>query len=467
VAVDPRTPAIVGAAQTIQRPDLSLDLRDLRGPYELMVDAARSAADDAGARQLLSKIDWIAVIGGFWSFVNPGQVIGAQIRSPDARTCLTALSGTSPQEAVALAASRIAAGEIEVALIVGGEARAAAVRVQRSGEEPPWCRDPGTTLPERIADFPQEVLQEASDLGGLSGPSIIYALFEDSLRRARGTSVDQHRDDISRLWARFSAVAATNPYAWDQTAHDAASIRDASPDNRMIAFPYTKAMVANNGVDMGSAVLVCSVDAALAAGVARDRMVFPRVSTASHETWRVAERRDLHRVPALETAGRVALATAGLAIDDIEHIDLYACFPSIVQMSAAALGLDLQRPLTVTGGLGFAGSPIANSSGHAIAAMVPRLREGGHGLIHANGGMATKHAFGIYSSQPPADGFRFIDCNDQVDHQARPTGSADELAEGTEEASTVVYDREGPAHTMTSLLTADGHRHFVRGEIEE
>ncbi|HEX3706448.1 MAG TPA: hypothetical protein VHV76_07425, partial [Mycobacteriales bacterium] len=167
MALDPRTPAIVGAAQTIQRPDPSIDIADLRGPYELMVDAARAAADDAGAPQLLNKVDWIAVVGGFWGFVNPAQVIGARIGSPDAGTCLTALSGTSPQEAAALAASRIAAGEIDVALIVGGEARAAAVRVQRAGEEPRWCRDPGTTLPERIADFPQEVLQEAADLGGL------------------------------------------------------------------------------------------------------------------------------------------------------------------------------------------------------------------------------------------------------------------------------------------------------------
>jgi acetyl-CoA C-acetyltransferase len=464
VTVDRRMPALVGAAQTIQRPDSSIDLADLRGPYELMVDAARAAADDAGAPQLLSKIDWIAVVGGFWSFVNPGQVVGAQLGSPDAGTCLTALSGTSPQEAVALAASRITAGEIDVALIVGGEARAAAVRVQRAGEEPPWCHDPGSTLPERIADFPQEVLQEASDLGGLAGPSIMYALFEDSLRRSREATVDEHRDHIAELWARFSAVAAANPYAWDQTVHDAESIREATPDNRMIAFPYTKAMVANNGVDMGSALLMCSVDAALASGVRRDRMVFPRVCTTSHETWRVAERRDLHRVPALETAGRVALEAADLTIDDIEHVDLYACFPSIVQMSAAALGLDLDRPLTVTGGLGFAGAPIANSSGHAIAAMVPLLRQGGNGLIHANGGMATKHAFGIYAADPPAEGFRSIDCNDQVDHDPRPAGQPDEADAGVEEASTIVYDREGPTHTVSAILTVDQRRRFVREE---
>jgi acetyl-CoA C-acetyltransferase len=233
----------------------------------------------------------------------------------------------------------------------------------------------------------------------------------------------------------------------------------------MVAFPYTKSMVAFNVVDMATAVLMCSVDAARAAGVSADRMVFPRACTTSHETWSVTERRTLHETPALVTAGRAALDAAGLTIDEIDHVDLYACFPSIVQMSAAALGLDLERPLTVTGGLGFAAAPIANSSGHAIAAMVPLVREGGNGLVHANGGCATKHAFGIYSATPPEQ-FRFIDCNDGVDHQARPSGPSD-LDDGTEEASTVAYDRNGPTFTATSMLLADGRRRIVKTPVDD
>jgi acetyl-CoA C-acetyltransferase len=224
-------------------------------------------------------------------------------------------------------------------------------------------------------------------------------------------------------------------------------------------------MVANNIVDMASAVLLCSVSAARAAGVAADRMVFPRVCTTSHETWQVAERRVLHGVPALAAAGQTALQTAGLEIGEISHFDLYACFPSIVQMSADVLGIDLERQLTVTGGLGFAGAAIANSSGHALAAMVPLVREGGHGLIHANGGCATKHAFGIYSTQPPAT-YRSIDCNDQVDHDARPLGSPDDSTAGVEEASTVAYDRNGPTHTVTSVITGDGRRVFVKTPVD-
>ncbi len=461
VALDESTPAIVGAAQVIQRPDPSVDVADLRGPIELMVDAARAAADDAGAAGLLAKLDWIGVVGGFWSYTNPGQVVGAQLGSPDAATCLTFLSGTSPQELVSLAAQRIADGELDVALVLGGEARSSRERLQRAGEEPRWCRDPGTVAPERIADIPDEVVVETLELGG---PVTFYALFEDSLRRALGATMDDHRDHIAALWSRFNDVAVGNPYSWDRRSYDAETIREPTPDNRMISFPYTKCMVANNLVDMASAILLCSVDAARAAGISTDRLVFPLVGTTSHETWTVAQRRVLHGVPGLAAAGRTALRESGLDIGDIEHVDLYACFPSIVQMSAAELGLDLDRPLTVTGGLGFAGAPIANSSGHAIAAMVPLVREGGKALVHANGGCATKHAFGIYSTEPPAK-YRYIDCNDQVEHDARPVGAAADPVDGRDEASTVVYDRSGPTHTVTSVVTPDGRRVFTKTPI--
>ena len=82
--IEGTTPTIVGAAQVIQRPDPSIGFADLRGPYELMLDAARGAADDAGAAQLLRKLDWIGVVGGFWSFTNPAQVLGEKLGSPDA-----------------------------------------------------------------------------------------------------------------------------------------------------------------------------------------------------------------------------------------------------------------------------------------------------------------------------------------------------------------------------------------------
>ena len=147
------TPAICGAAQVIQRPG-ETNLTDARGPIELMVDAARAAAEDAGAVRLLEQIDWVAVVGGLWSYRNPGQLIADLIGAPDARTALTGISGTAPVDLLGVAAERISRGEIDVALIVGGEARWSHQQLKRNGVEPTWLRAPGVGQPERFSPLP-------------------------------------------------------------------------------------------------------------------------------------------------------------------------------------------------------------------------------------------------------------------------------------------------------------------------
>ncbi len=449
--------AIVGAAQVVQRPGDWTDPADARGPIQLMVDAARAAAEDAAAPGLLAQVGWIGVAGGWFRYKDPARLVAAEIGAPDAKTALAAISGSAPQEMVGLAARRIAAGELDVALIVGGEARWSAQRMQRDGVELPWSTSAGEGDPEAVSGFDTEMLAEMAQLGA---PAVAYALFEDSLRVAEGTSVADHRQHMAELWARMSAVAADNPWAWDRTAHTADEVATATPQNRMIAFPYTKAMVANNTVDMASAVILCSAEKAATLGISADRLVFPHVVTTSRETWRVAERRDLHGCPALTAAGQTALDHCGIDIDDVAHVDLYACFPAIVQLSAKALGLSLDRQLTVTGGLGFAAAPIGNAVGHSIAAMVQVLRGGGYGLVHGNGGNATKHSFGVYANVPPAS-FTMRDVQDEVDLQPRPVFAADATGPATVAAATVVYDREGPSHVSAAVDLPSGERGLV------
>jgi acetyl-CoA C-acetyltransferase len=453
-------PAIVGAAQIVQRPHDWTDAKDARGPIELMTAAARAAADDAGSSALLTQVDWVGVVGGFWAYRNPGRLVAEQVGAPGAHTAMASISGSAPQELVGVAADRIARGEINVALIVGGEAQAAVRRLRGTGEHAPWIVETDLTEPEKIGGYETEMVSEMRVLGVAA---TAYALFDDSLRLSRGESMDAHRDRIAALWARFSEVASRNPFAWDRAPKTIAEIREPSANNRMIAFPYTKSLVANNTVDMASALLLCSVDTARAAGIASDRLVFPHAATTSHETWQVANRHVLHEAPAVAAAGAAALKHAGITVEEITHLDLYACFPSIVQMSAAALGIDISRSLTVTGGLGFAGAPVANSSGQAIAAMVPLLREGGWGFIHANGGVATKHAFGVYSASPP-ETFARINAQDQADLQPRAAVDSTWTGEGTVEAASVVFDREGPNHVFAAVLSPDGARGLVRSE---
>ena len=66
---DDRNPVIVGVGQFKQQlEDVSL----AEEQYVLMEQALRLAADDAGAPKLLTDIDRLLVIGGMWSYPDPG-----------------------------------------------------------------------------------------------------------------------------------------------------------------------------------------------------------------------------------------------------------------------------------------------------------------------------------------------------------------------------------------------------------
>ena len=457
-----RAPSIVGVAQVVDRPG-DHDLSAAPGPIELMAQAARAAADDAGAPSLLDRVTWVGAAAGLFRFKDPAASVAAALGIPSPHTVVAAISGTSPQDLVAVACERVAAGDVEVALVLGGEARWTAQRTRQEDVPRSWDEAPGDRADEEIGGLAPEMLAEMAS----TGPAAVsYALFEDALRVRAGRSIAEQREHCAGLWARFSAVAETNPYAWDRTHHTMGAIRDTSTANRMIAFPYTKAMVANNTVNMASALLIASPEAARTAGVVTGRIVYPLVVTSSHETWEMLRRDDLASTPALAAAGHAALDHVGLDVSDVDHVDLYACFPSIVQMSSAALGLSEDRQLTQTGGLGFAGAALSNAVGHSIAAIVDRVRRGGVGLVHGNGGSATKHSFAIYA-QDPTGSFEWIDCQDRVDLGEREVLPTDFDGTVVVDAATVRYDREGPSNALAAVCSDDGRRAWATSEDPE
>jgi acetyl-CoA C-acetyltransferase len=229
----------------------------------------------------------------------------------------------------------------------------------------------------------------------------------------------------------------------------------------MIGFPYTKLMNSNNAVEQGAGLIVCSAERALELGVSRDRWVFPYSGTDAHDHYFMSERDRLGRSPAMRIAGAAALDLAGVGVDDLAHVDLYSCFPSAVEIAAHELGLSLDRPLTVTGGLSFAGGPWNNYVSHAIATMSGVLRgdPGSVGLVSGNGGFITKHAFGVYGTNPPTVPFRHAEPQAEID--ALPGRELCEAPDGQArvEAWTVMHDRDGePETAIVSALLDDGRR---------
>ena len=178
-----------------------------------------------------------------------------------------------------------------------------------------------------------------------------------------------------------------------------------------MTLPYTKLLNSNIQTDQAAALILCSDAVARELGIDRERWVHPHAAGHAYDHWFVSEREDLHSSPAIRFAARAALEAAGAGIDEIAHLDVYSCFPSAVQIGCRELGIDPfaeTRPLTVTGGLTFAGGPGNNYVTHAIATLVERLREdpGSLGLTTAVGWYLTKHAVGIYGTRRAAAAVR-------------------------------------------------------------
>jgi acetyl-CoA C-acetyltransferase len=459
VSLDPTTPVLVGVGQVSER---AANVADAPEPAELIAAAARRADADAGARtSILTAVDTVAVVQIVsWRYPDPGRVVASRLAIEPARSIVTTVGGNSPQMLLNHLAGEVQAGRVRAALLCGGEAVDARWRARREKVWLPWPEAP-PGQPDHVLGDDRPGNHPAELAAGLQEPIAAYPLFESAIRAATGESIAEHQERVSELWARFSDVASTNPNAWSREPRTAAEIRTVTPANRMIGFPYPKLMNSRINVDQAAALLLCSVEAARELGVPADRWVFPLSGTRATDHYWISTRDALPTSPAIRFAGRRALELAEVNVDDVAHIDLYSCFPSAVQIAAAELGLATDRPLTVTGGLGFAGGPANNYVTHSIATMVGRLRESGEsvGLCTAVGWYLTKHAVGVYSTRPPVDGFRHDDVQQQVD--ATPARDLAERYDGavTIEAYTVMHDRDGtPSHAIAAGLTPDGRR---------
>jgi len=457
MTIDPRTPVLIGTGQVLQRAE---GLDDARDPVALMVEAITLAASDAGLSSVPNP-DAIRVVSLLsWKYGNPAQFIAEDLGLTPREMGLSAMGGNTPQTLVNAASRQILAGELDLVILTGGEATRTRARYNKAGLTPDWRTTDTTPTPvseDLTMNMPEELARK------IMMPIQIYPLFETALRAQAGRSVADHQVYISELYARFSAVAATNPYAWSKKQYTAEEIRTTSDTNRMIGFPYPKLMNSNNDVDMSAALILCSAEKATALGVPRDRWIFPQSGSDAHEHAFISHRNHFYDTPAIELAGRRVLELAGLTINDIDLVDLYSCFPSAVQLGAKSLGLDINGQLTRTGGLQFGGGPWNNYVMHAIATVATELRSGvgATGLVWANGGYTTKHAFGVYATTPPKNGFAYDYPQDQIDALPRRSlaSPADAAGEMTIEGYSVMHDREGnPERSIASCILADGRR---------
>ena len=468
--IDPRTPILVGQAQVAQHKD---NLESAAGPIELMSQAVREAFADAGIQNAgttnATTLDALRVVRSLSTRnTNPARDIASMLEISANEYGLTPHGGNMPQYLVNSAALQIRDDGAQMIVLTGGESFRSRRRARAAQMTLPWMELHDGEAPTALGE--DLVMNHEIELAHkIMLPIEIYPMFETALRYRDKRTVADHQKYISELWARFSDVAATNPHAWIQQRYTAQAIRTPTSDNRMIGFPYTKLMNSNNDVDMAAALVMCSVERAEALGIARDKWIFLHAGTDCHEHNFVSHRYSFTDTPAIRIGGQRVLALAEKSIDEIENLDLYSCFPSAVQLGAESLGVSLDRQLTCTGGLSFAGGPFNNYVMHAIATTMTTLREKPTetGLVWANGGYATKHAFGVYATTPPLHGFRHESPQSEVDSLPRREVATAIDAQGpaTVEAYSVMHDREGAAEKVrASVLLSDGRRAWATSD---
>jgi acetyl-CoA C-acetyltransferase len=456
-----RIPVIIGIGEVLDRPANDLEGMDA---FELMLAALEEAEADSGV-DILDALDWLGVEDEI-SFPDPApqeRVAALMGRRPTHLLKTHEASGDGPIKLINDAANLIGRGEISLAAAVGAEAlRTAAKRAQAdiaAGREPPKSS---------IAEVALANAKPLARKHGLFTPIDVYPLYENAARAAWGQSLAEGQAESGRIGEGFAAVAAANPYAWIRKPVDADTIATPTPDNRMVSFPYTKLMVANSSVNMGAAVIVASLAKARELGVDESRIVYIGAGAAAHEDEDFLRRDSYARAASLETTVHAALERNGVAAGDVDHVELYSCFPIVPKLARRALNWPLDRPCSVYGGLTFGGGPIGNCMMHAAARMVAKLREGGrHGLIVANGGYAT-HSHSMLFSREPVPAGTFPQDYDVQDLAERKRGAVPELLEsyvgpGEIETYTIPFDRHGqPRHATIIGRTPDGARFVAR-----
>jgi acetyl-CoA C-acetyltransferase len=452
-----RIPVIIGVGQINDRPTRALEGLNSFG---LMRKALELAEVDAGV-PILRRIDWLGVEDQI-SFpeVDFHLRLARGMRTLPAQVVKTAeASGDGPLKLINDAANLIAAGEIGVAAITGGEAMRTANKL---AEE---ARSQGASKRNKFGFAAEAIASPLARRYGLKSPADIYPLYEHGTRYAWGQTFAQAQAETAAIWSGLSKVAADNPHAWLRGIVSPEVISTVSADNRLVSFPYTKLMVANMSVNQGAAAIITSLATAQEFCIEETRLIYVLRGAAAQEPDDFLRRESYHHSAALAASIIQALNFNELSVEQIDYVELYSCFPCIPKMARRVLGWPLERPHSVYGGLTFGGGPIGNCMMHAAAAMVEKLREASssaNGFIMANGGYATHNHSLLFSRRRPSSyGPQSYQVQATVDAQRGfiPPIIEDYTGPACIETYSVPFDRQGkPSFATIIARTPAGAR---------
>jgi acetyl-CoA C-acetyltransferase len=456
-----RIPVIVGVGEIVDRPK---EITSGLEPLTLLEEALKRAEADSGGK-LLDEIGSLDIVNFLsWRYQDPARQLSDRLGIKPAHAYYGPVGGESPIRYLHEAAQRIARGECSVAAVCGAEAQSTATKAERAKVDLPWtpfAHD--VPEPKRGAAFQKPMAVKL----GVFRPITVYPLYESATSAHWGQTPREALAESGELWSIYSSVASQNPNAWLKRRFTPEEITTPTPDNRLIAWPYTKLMVANPTVNMGGAILMTSLAKARAAGIAEDRLVHVWGGASAEEPRDYLVRDQFFQSHPQNAVLGAVMDLVGGDGKKFDAIELYSCFPCVPKMARRTLGLGADVQATVTGGLTFFGAPLNTYMTHAACAMVRKLRDGAKlGLLYGQGGFVTKH-HGLVLSRQAAQGPLTQDTSVQAEadrHRgAVPEFVTEASGKGKVESFTVIYRSNGEVeHGVVMLRTADDRRTLGR-----
>lgn len=456
-----RIPVIVGVGEIVDRPK---DVAQGLEPLALLEAALKRAELDAGAR-LLHEIGSLDVVNFLsWRYRDPEKQLAQRLGINPSHLYYGPVGGESPIRYLHEAAQRIARGECAVAAVCGAEAQSTATKAERAGVTLPWtpfAHD--VEEPKRGAAFQKPLAVKL----GVFRPITVYPLYESATSAHWGQTPREALAESGELWSRYADAAADNPNAWLKKPFTPAEITTPAPENRLIAWPYTKLMVANPTVNMGGALILTSLAKARAAGIAEDKLIYPLGGASAEEPRDYLLRDQFYESHPQNAVLNAVIDLVGGDGKNFDAIELYSCFPCVPKMARRTLGLGPDVRPTVTGGLTFFGAPLNTYMTHAACAMVRALRGGAKlGLLYGQGGFVTKHHALVVSRTQPRDALKQDTSVQAVaDRNKRVVPEFVTAADGKGkvESFTVIYRGKGEVeHGVVMLRTEQDHRTLAR-----
>jgi acetyl-CoA C-acetyltransferase len=273
--------------------------------------------------------------------------------------------------------------------------------------------------------------------------------------------------ESGQLWSTYSDVAMQNPSSWLKRHFKPEEITTPTADNRLIAWPYTKLMVANPSVNMGAALLMTTLAKARAAGIPEDRLIHVWGGASAEEPRDYLIRDQFFESHAQNAVLKTVIDLAGGGGKAFDAIELYSCFPCVPKMARRTLGLGPDVQPTVNGGLTFFGAPLNTYMTHAACAMVRKLRSGSKlGLLYGQGGFVTKHHALVLSRQAPKATLAqetSVQAEADRNRGAVPDFVTEANGKGRVESFTVLYGRNNEVeHGVVMMRTPDNARALAR-----